>query len=95
MLPISQGPSASGQPMYQAQAVWQESVTSVVIGEAHLSSLMNDEAKSTLNELVTGHVREGRWKDLNAVEVNNVCDGGNVLNEALVGHNDLHEMAKR
>jgi hypothetical protein len=84
------GPSGTSNPLYQGQALWQESTASVVIGELHLSSLMEDEAKSGLNSIVAGHVREGRWANVNLVEVNNVCDGGNDLKNALDEFNSKH-----
>ena len=60
----------------QSQALWQESSDSVVIGTLRNSSLLLDEARSGLNALLARQVRARRWRHLNLLEVNNVCDGG-------------------
>jgi len=67
----------------QHQALWQESVRSVVIGTLRGSSLLMDEQKSGLNSIITHAVKSGRWKEVNFLEVNNVCDGGLELLDAL------------
>jgi len=70
-------------PFNQMQAMWQESTASVVIGELHLSSLLEDEERSGLNRRLAGRVRGGTYGNLNLVEVNYVCDGGEELKGAL------------
>ena len=67
----------------QMQAFWQETTDSIVIGELHLSSLLEDEEKSKMNARLANQIQEGRFKNLNLVEVNNVCDGGLSLKAAL------------
>lgn len=76
------GPPAAGG-LWQMQALWQETKDSVEIGVLEVSSLLLDESKSGLNAQVTRAVAAGRWKDINLLEVNNVCDGGPELLAAL------------
>ena len=78
----SAGPAADGAPA-QHQALWEETVASVVLGTLARSSLVKDENWSKLNSLVTAAVQEGRWKHINWLEVNDVCDGGEGLLAAL------------
>jgi hypothetical protein len=58
------------------QAHWQSTVGSITIGTLHNSSLLLDEQRSGVNQWVAQSIREGRFKHLNIVEVDNVCDGG-------------------
>ena len=67
----------------QSQALWQESVESVVIGTLRNSSLLLDEQNSRLNQLIRQQVLARRWPHMNLLEVNNVCDGGQELWSAL------------
>ena len=90
---MSAGPSGTSLPLYQAQAIWQETVESIAVGELHLSSLLEDEVESGFNLAVAASVREGRWRHVNQIEVNNVCDGGGELKEALDEVNERHGMA--
>ncbi|GMH55762.1 hypothetical protein TrRE_jg12755, partial [Triparma retinervis] len=75
-------------PFYQMQALWEESTASVVIGELHLSSLVEDEEKSKLNSLIRNYIDSGRFSNINYVEVNNVCDGGVELKSSLDAFNE-------
>ena len=52
-------------------------------GELHDSSLILDEVKSNLNGLLISAVKQKTFKHLNFVEVNNICDKGAELLEAL------------
>lgn len=78
------GPPSDGQ-LYTAQALWEESATTIAIGEAHGSTLLLDEAWSKLNAQLADRIRSGVWdvKRINFVEVNNVCDDGANLLAAL------------
>mmetsp|Transcript_15453 Transcript_15453/g.30820 ORF Transcript_15453/g.30820 Transcript_15453/m.30820 type:complete len:389 (+) Transcript_15453:195-1361(+) len=87
------GPGQGDAPLYQMQALWEESTASVVIGELHLSSLVNDEVQSKLNALTAYYIASGRFSNINYVEVNNVCDGGQNLLAALNDFNDKHPLA--
>ena len=53
------------------------------LGELHGSSLILDEVKSNLNGLLVEAVKRKSFKHLNFVEVNNVCDKGFELLDAL------------
>jgi len=75
-------PPADGT-LYAMQALWEESAETVAIGELHNSSLLLDEVKSNLNGLLLDAVKQKSFKHLNFVEVNNVCDNGRELLEAL------------
>ena len=77
-------PDPSGS-LSTAQALWQESTDSVIIGTIERSSLLEDEARSQLNKLVTARVKAHAWEHVSFLEVNNVCDGGPELWEALKG----------
>lgn len=77
------GQSSFSTPFNEMQCIWQETTDSVVIGELHLSSLVEDEEKSKLNKRLTQFVKDGRFENLNLVMVNNVCDGGLALKAAL------------
>ena len=73
----------SNTSFWQAQAMWQESPESVIIGTARNSSLLKDEVESQLNLELAKQVRAKRWPSLNLLEVNNVCDGGPELLKAI------------
>jgi hypothetical protein len=68
----ARGPS--DEHFMQAQAVWQESAESVVIGTLRNSSLVTDERNSGLNALLVEQVKAGRWDSIGILEVNDVCD---------------------
>jgi len=78
------GPPSDGR-LYTAQGIWQESATTVIIGEAEGSTLLLDETRSGLNALLTARIKGGKWNvsRINFVEINNVCDGGPELLQAL------------
>ena len=59
--------------------------TGIIIGTIHGSSLLLDESRSQLNKLVTSKVKANAWPHVSFVEINNVCDGGPQLWEALKG----------
>jgi malate/lactate dehydrogenase len=65
------------------QGIWQESTETVVLGEAHGSSLIADESRSNLNALITANILNHTYPRANMVLVNHVCDGGNALLAAL------------
>jgi len=78
------GPPEDGR-LYTAQALWQESSAAVAIGTLHGSNLLKDESKSSLNALLAQRITAGQWNvsNINMVEINNVCDGGNNLKKVL------------
>lgn len=72
----------------QAQALWQSTRESVVLGTARNSSLLTDERNSAINAMVAAELRTGRWaapRHFSLLEVNAVCDGGEELLAALRG----------
>lgn len=79
------GPPTTGRA-WSLQALWQESVPSIVLGVLHFSSLLHDESRSQLNRLVTDAVKQGRFPHINLLEINNVCDGGMELLTAIRSH---------
>ena len=63
------------------QVLWQETPASVIIGELHGSTLLDDESRSNLNHLFLERA-ESKMVNLskaNFVEINNVCNGGNEI----------------
>ena len=50
------GPPSDGR-LYTAQGIWQESATTVIIGEAEGSTLLLDETRSGLNALLTARIK--------------------------------------
>jgi len=76
-------PAAATGQLWQMQALWQESAASVVLGTLSRSSLLGDEARSAWNADLAVDVAAGRWSAINLLEVNNVCDGGPQLLDAL------------
>ena len=76
-------------PLWQTQALWQETTASVVIGTLNLSSLLEDEEKSKINSILAGNIKGGLYKNVNLFEVNNACDGGGAeLMDAINSFND-------
>jgi hypothetical protein len=73
----------SNKSFWQAQALWQEGADTVVIGTLRNSSLLKDEQESQLNAALAKEVLAGRWPQLGLIEVNNVCNGGPALLDAI------------
>ena len=71
--------------LYTLQMIWQESDESIAIGEVHGSSLIKDEEWSKINEQVAERIKDGRINvtRINFVEINNVCDKGLTVLQAL------------
>lgn len=62
---------------------WQSSAQSVVLGTLHNSSLLQDEARSGINAWLADSIRAGMMKNLNLLGVDNVCDGGREIQQAI------------
>ena len=82
-------PAASGE-LQMIQAHWQYDAASIAAGVLHVSSVLDDESRSSLNSKVADAVTcspcppsGGVFKYNNLIQVNNVCDGGNKLYNAL------------
>jgi len=78
------GPPTDGQ-LYTVQCLWQESASSITVGELHGSTLLDDESRSGLNLMVTDLIKKKEidTSRLNMIEVNNVCNNGLELLAAL------------
>ena len=72
--------------LWMAQAHWQSSAESVVMGTLHQSSLLLDESLSGVNSWLARRIRDGAFNHLNAVEVLslNVFYLSEVWNELMV-----------
>jgi hypothetical protein len=69
--------------LWMVQAHWQSSVGSITLGEAHLSSILQDEEKSNVNQWIATNILNKTWNNLNLIEVDNVCNGGNDILNAI------------
>lgn len=58
-------------------------VAGVIVGTLEGSSLLLDESRSQLNKLITSKIKANAWEHVSFVEINNVCDGGPELWQAL------------
>jgi len=81
--------------LQEIQALWQESVKSTAIGIALSSSLLIDEEKSGLNALMVQKIDAGVFKHISFFEVNNVCDHGPELLQALRRHHSRKMLTNR
>lgn len=81
---LAAGPPADGK-LYTVQALWEETASSVEVGELAFSSLLDDEKRSALNSMLATRIASGAMKSstLGLLEVNNVCDGGEALRQAM------------
>lgn len=70
-------------------ANWQSSVESVAFGTLHNSSLLQDEERSGLNAWTAQAIRDGKFAYLNQVGVDNVCNNGPEIFEAMQEYNSL------
>ena len=80
----SKTPSA-GNVLFMTQLHWQSSTESVPLGLLHGSSVVEDESRSGMNAWVAQRVALGKayFNLLNLVELDNVCDGGLEVYDAL------------
>ena len=68
----------SNRSLSTVQALWEEDAASVAIGTLHLSSLLEDESRSQLNNILAQRIKSGQWNvsQVGIIEINNICDGG-------------------
>ncbi len=66
---------------------WQSSAESVIFGTLHNSSLILDEERSNLNSWTAQTIRDGKFKFLNMLGVDNVCHNGAEIFQALQEYN--------
>jgi len=81
---VAKGPPANGN-LWQIQAIWQETTSSVTVGIQNGSSLLEDERRSGLNAMSKAWITSGEVdvSRANMWEINNVCNGGLELLAAL------------
>jgi len=79
------GPPANlyNKPFNEIQALWQVDTASAVAGLSHLSSILQDNRQSRLNELVMNMVYEGQFDAISLLAVDNVATYGNALTSVL------------
>jgi hypothetical protein len=75
-------PPSNGH-LWMIQTHWQSDAASVTLGTLHQSSLLLDEERSQLNMWTAEQIEEGGFKHMNMVEVDNVCDAGPRILQAL------------
>lgn len=69
--------------LWMIQTHWQSDAASIAIGTLHKSSLLIDEEKSMVNSWTAEQIEQGKFKYMNMIEVDNVCDGGPRILKAL------------
>lgn len=73
----------SASTLWMTQGHWQQSTESTIIGNLRLSDLLADEQKSGINKYLAQSIREKKFKYLTMLEVDNVCDGGMEILDAI------------
>lgn len=86
----AQGPPSNGN-LWMIQTHWQSDAASVTLGTLHHSSLLIDEERSMINTWTAEKIEQGAFKHMNMVEVDNVCDAGPRLLQALRGETQHRE----
>ncbi len=69
---------------------WQSSAESVVFGTLHNSSLILDEERSGINAWTAQAIRDGKFKYMNMLGIDNVCHNGADIFQALQEYNAQH-----
>ena len=64
-------------------AHWQSTAESIAIGTLHNSSLLLDESRSNMNGWMAEAITKRTFQHLNIVEVDNVCDNGIAIYNAI------------
>lgn len=80
------GPSSTSfDNLWMLQAHWQSDAVSIPLGDLHRSSVLQDEDKAGVNKWLAAALRARAlpYATLSLVELDNVCDGGNDVREAL------------
>eukprot|EP00602_Paraphysomonas_sp_CaronLab_P000050 CAMPEP_0185028448 /NCGR_PEP_ID=MMETSP1103-20130426/14169_1 /TAXON_ID=36769 /ORGANISM="Paraphysomonas bandaiensis, Strain Caron Lab Isolate" /LENGTH=265 /DNA_ID=CAMNT_0027562873 /DNA_START=57 /DNA_END=854 /DNA_ORIENTATION=- len=75
-------PTTDGR-LWMAQAHWQSTAESIAIGTLHNSSLLLDESRSNMNGWMAEAITKRTFQHLNIVEVDNVCDNGIAIYNAI------------
>lgn len=82
-LATSAEPPPSNGNLWMIQTHWQSDAASITLGTLHKSSLLIDEEKSMINAWTAEQIELGAFKYMNMVEVDNVCDAGPRILNAL------------
>ena len=71
--------------MFAVQVLWQETPASIIVSGLHKSNIILDETRSELNHIIATKIMndEINISGINLLEINNVCDGGQALMEAI------------
>ena len=69
--------------LYMTQVHWQSDATSVTLGNLHLSSVIEDEQKSGVNNWLLEQISKKTLKHINILELDNVCNYGYDIYNAL------------
>ena len=79
------GPPANlcNYPLNEIQALWQVTTASAVTGMARLSSILDDNKKSHLNEELVSMIYEGQFDAVSVLAVDNVALHGNAIGSVL------------
>lgn len=93
------GPPADlyNKPFNEIQALWQVTVASATAGLAHLSTILNDNIKSKVNEEMVDMIYDGEFQAISLFAVDNVSLNGNALLSVLrntCGQSELDECGR-
>jgi hypothetical protein len=83
----------SGSELVVLQAHWQDPYTTLVDGCR--DTVLQMESASGINKQVSAAIMAGRWRYINLLEVDNVCDQGLELKTALESHFDRQTGSKQ
>ena len=79
----TQDPTTKESLLWMAQAHWQSTAGSVTLGTLHKSSLVEDEKRSQINAFIEQQIRKGSYPSLNFLELDEVCDRGIEIYQAI------------
>jgi len=71
------------KPLWNTQAHWQYNSDSVTRGLMRGSCLLQDNSKSKVNEEVLKNIKNGTYKHINIIGMDNVCEHGKDITAAL------------
>jgi hypothetical protein len=84
LLSVTNEPSKEYNTMWMAQAHWQQTAATISLGTLHNSSIVSDVFRSEINKnYLYNKVITHAYKQLNFLELDEVCDGGNAIYNAL------------
>jgi len=75
--------SAAYSNLWMAQGHWQSTAVSISLGALHNSSLLLDESRSGTNKWISDHISQRKLTYLNFLELDNVCNHGLEIYEAM------------